>query len=243
MKYIRKGILIALVLVLLPGTSEESGNKELLFNDFVVSFYERIGDTDLDYDAFRIGLRGYMRLRAEGRLRKPSLLTIIDYSKSSNAERFFLFNVDEQVLLRKTLVAHGKNTGQEYARYFSNVPETKKSSMGFHITAESYYGMHGLSLRIDGLEPLFNGNVRKRDIVMHSAEYVSEEFIAENQRLGRSWGCPALPVENYVPVILRIKNGSCLFVYYPDEKYLSTSKYANEATPLELFPLKGVISS
>ena len=103
--------------------------------------------------------------------------------------------------------------------------------------------MHGLSLRIDGLEPRFNGNVRKRDIVMHSAEYVSEEFIAENHRLGRSWGCPALPVENYVPVILRIKNGSCLFVYYPDERYLSTSKYANESTPLELFPLKGVISS
>ena len=118
------------------------------------------------------------------------------YSKSSNSERFFLFDVDKQVMLHKSLVAHGKNSGQEYARYFSNIPETKKSSMGFHITAESYYGMHGLSMRMDGVEPRFNGNVRKRDIVMHSADYVSQKFIAEHNRLGRSWGCPTYSAQH-----------------------------------------------
>ena len=232
-----------MVMVILPGASirQESGDDVL--HDFTIAFYQRVGDVDLNYDAFKIGLRGYMRLREEGRLKKESLLTIIDYSKSSNKERFFLFDVDKQVMLHKCLVAHGKNTGQEYARYFSNVPETKKSSIGFHITAESYYGMHGLSMRMDGVEPRFNGNVRKRDIVMHSAHYVSQKFIAEHNRLGRSWGCPALPVDNYVPIILKIKDGSCLFVYYPDEKYLSSSKYASERNPLKSFPMKGLSRS
>jgi len=95
-------------------------------------------------------------------------------------------------------------------------------------------------MRMDGVEPRFNGNVRKRDIVVHSAAYVSHDFISKNNRLGRSWGCPALPVENYVPIILKIKNGSCFFVYYPDEKYLSTSKYARESTPLKSFPMRGL---
>ena len=243
MRYMRTAIVLLMVMVSLPGASIKRENKENIFHDFTISFYQRIGDANLDYDAFRIGLRGYMRLRNEGRLKKAALLTIIDYSKSSNSERFFLFDVDKQVMLHKSLVAHGKNSGQEYARYFSNIPETKKSSMGFHITAESYYGMHGLSMRMDGVEPRFNGNVRKRDIVMHSADYVSQKFIAEHNRLGRSWGCPALPVEHYVPIILKIKDGSCLFVYYPDEKYLSSSKYATERTPLKSFPMMGVISS
>jgi len=243
MRYLRIPVLVLMALVILPGAGIQRENIEKSFHDFTISFYQRIGDADLDYDAFRIGLLGYLRLRKEGRLKKAALLTIIDYSKSSNSERFFLFDVDQKVLLHKSLVAHGKNTGQEYARYFSNIPETRKSSMGFHITAETYYGMHGLSMRMDGVEPRFNGNVRKRDIVIHSADYVSEKFIAANNRLGRSWGCPALPAEHYLPVIQKIKDGSCLFVYYPDEEYLSSSKYATDRRPLKSFLVKGVTSS
>ena len=243
MKYLGIVIVVLMALVILPGAGIQRESIEKRVHDFTVSFYQQIGDADLDYNAFRIGLRGYMRLRKEGRLKKANLLTIIDYSKSSNSERFFLFDVDQKVLLHKSLVAHGKNTGQEYARCFSNVPETRKSSMGFHITAETYYGMHGLSMRMDGIEPRFNGNVRKRDIVMHSADYVSEKFIEEHNRLGRSWGCPALPVQHYVPVILKIKGGSCLFVYYPDEDYLSSSKYATEQKTLKSLPVNAVTSS
>ena len=232
-----------MLLVTLPGASSKHKNAEPIFRDFTTSFYDRIGDEDLDYDAFKIGLRGFMRLKSEGRLKKTSLLTIVDYSKSSNQKRFFLLDVDKQVMLYKSLVAHGKNTGEECAEHFSNVPETKKSSIGFHITAESYYGMHGLSMRMDGIEPRYNGNVRKRDIVVHSASYVSQDFISKNDRLGRSWGCPALPVDSYAPIILKIKNGSCFFVYYPDEKYLANSKYARESELLKSIPMNGMLKS
>jgi hypothetical protein len=147
-------------------------------------------------------------------------------SVSANRNRFFLIDVEHKKILHKSIVAHGRNSGEEYAKYFSNEVGSFKSSIGFYRTGETYHGKHGLSLRLDGLE-YTNNNARKRAIVVHAADYVSSVFIKNNGRLGRSLGCPSLPKENYNEVIHKIKEGSLLFIYYPEENYLKKSLLAN----------------
>jgi hypothetical protein len=112
-------------------------------------------------------------------------------------------------------VAHGRNSGEEYANSFSNSGDSFKSSLGFYATGEIYIGKHGNSLRLDGLEKGLNDNARSRGVVMHGADYVAENFIKNNQRLGRSLGCPALPIELTDEIINLIKNKSCLYIYHP----------------------------
>jgi hypothetical protein len=113
------------------------------------------------------------------------------------------------------LVAHGRNTGEEYANSFSNSPQSFKSSIGFYTTGEVYIGKHGVSLRLDGLEKGVNDNARSRGVVMHAADYVSTTFIKNNKRLGRSQGCPAVPINLSRAMIGTIKDKSCLFIYHP----------------------------
>jgi hypothetical protein len=129
--------------------------------------------------------------------------------------------------LFNTLVAHGRNTGEEFAKFFSNEPSSYKSSLGFYSTKNTYNGQHGLSLTLAGQEPGYNSNAESRAIVMHGADYVCNQFACTNGRLGRSLGCPAVSYELSMPIINTIKNGSCLFVYYPDSKYLASSKLLN----------------
>ncbi|MFT6749291.1 MAG: hypothetical protein ACJAQ1_001228, partial [Flavobacterium sp.] len=97
-------------------------------------------------------------------------------------------------------------------------------SLGFYVTGETYIGSHGLSLKLDGMEAGINDNARKRAIVIHGADYVSQSFIANNNRLGRSFGCPAIPVKQTKEIIQTIKNKSCLFIYHPSNEYLHKSK-------------------
>ena len=151
------------------------------------------------------------------------MLSVVDFSKSGKEKRFFVIDLKKREILYRSLVAHGKNSGSNYAHRFSNVPESNTSSLGFYITNETYWGKHGLSLRLDGKEKSINDNARKRDIVIHGADYVSEDFIRARGHLGRSFGCPALPIENTKAIIETIKNKSCLFIYYPDRNYLNSS--------------------
>ena len=151
------------------------------------------------------------------------IVTIIDFSKPSTEKRLFILDLEKQKVLYHTYVAHGKNTGQNMATKFSNNKGSNQSSLGLFRTAESYQGKHGYSLRLDGLEEGFNDNARSRAVVMHSASYVSEGFIQKHGRLGRSWGCPALPVELSKEIIDLIKEGSCLYIYADDSNYLENS--------------------
>src|SRR5690606_932140 len=98
-------------------------------------------------------------------------------------------------VLFNTLVAHGRNTGQATADKFSNLPNSNMSSLGFYLTDETYFGKHGLSLKLDGMDNGHNDKARERAIVMHGADYVSDSFVKQHGRLGRSLGCPALPQE------------------------------------------------
>lgn len=185
------------------------------------AYHKMLLDGKLRYEVFELALRGFYKLRNK---KSDSILTIIDYSLSSTRERLFVLDLEHEKVLYQTLVAHGKNSGGSYADSFSNVVDSRKSSLGYYKTAETYYGKHGYSLRLDGLEEGINDNARHRAIVMHGAWYVSDEFINQHGRLGRSWGCPALPVELNRDIINSIKEGTYLFIYADDKAYLSDSK-------------------
>jgi len=190
------------------------------------SVYVKSGlDDDLPFRAFEMAMKGLSRINT---ITNRQVITIIDYSKSSSAERFFVIDIVNNRLLYKTLVAHGRNSGETEARHFSNAPGSEESSLGFFITAETYNGKNGYSLSLDGLEPGINDNARARAIVIHGADYVSRSFIDKYGRIGRSWGCPALPDSLSKEIIDKISNGSCLFIYSDDPGYLKNSKILND---------------
>ncbi|MGL2986240.1 murein L,D-transpeptidase catalytic domain family protein [Flavobacterium sp. RSSA_27] len=172
------------------------------------------------FESFAAALKGYYNLTKQG-LVKKEMLTIIDFSLSSNTKRLWVIDMTSNTILFNSLVAHGRNTGEEFANRFSNKEASFQSSLGFYSTGEVYHGKHGLSLKLDGLEKGINSNARSRAIVMHAAAYVSEAFIKQHKRLGRSQGCPALPDELTLPIINTIKNQSVLFIYHPSLKTLN----------------------
>ena len=156
-----------------------------------------------------------------------NVLTVIDYTLPSTEPRFWVLQMPQGQVLFHELVAHGRNSGEGRAEHFSNRHNSKQSSLGLFRTAETYYGRHGYSLRLDGLEAGVNDNARERFIVIHGADYVSPEFAAAHGRLGRSWGCPALPRSRSRAIIDRIRDGNAVFAYYDDPSWLGTSRYLN----------------
>ena len=187
-----------------------------------------LSELGLSHEVFQLALKGHNKLEAEGRLNNPDVLTIVDFSQTSKNKRMYVIDINQQKLLFNTLVAHGRNTGGEYAQHFSNENGTHKSSLGFYVTKNNNMGsIVGFSLIIEGIEKGFNDNAVSRQIILHGANYATEDFINKNGRLGRSFGCPALPPELIKPVVDVIENGSCLFIYYPDSNYLSKSPVLN----------------
>lgn len=202
-------------------------NSSVTDEKFVKKLYCQINDPALNFEALQHALKGYNYLKNIKLLNNSFILTIIDYSKPSDTERFFVIDINSRKLLYKSLVAHGKNSGVYYASSFSNKQSSYKSSIGFFITGDTYIGKHGFSLRLNGLEKNINDNAGKRAIVIHSASYVTKEHIKKYGRLGRSHGCPALPTHNYKNIVDLIKDKTCLFIYYPDSKYLNNSEFIN----------------
>lgn len=187
-----------------------------------------LGDMGLSNDAFRFALRGFERMKKEGKLLNQTVLTIIDFSQSSTKKRMYVIDLYKKVLLFNTYVAHGKNTGDEFAQRFSNIPGTFQSSLGFYLTENMSIGSKvGLSLLLKGLEQGINDKAREREIIIHGADYATEVFIKKTGRLGRSYGCPSLPPDVIKPVAETIKDGSLLFIYSPDKNYLSKSTVLN----------------
>jgi hypothetical protein len=156
---------------------------------------------------------------------KKNILAVIDYSLPSTKKRLWIFDLKKEKLLFYELVAHGKGSGDNYAKKFSNREGTLASSLGLFEAAETYQGKHGYTLKLKGLEKGFNDNAEKRSIVIHGAWYVTEAFGKKHGRLGRSWGCPALDKQVAKQVIDTLKRGGLVFVYYPDKKWLSGSEF------------------
>lgn len=165
--------------------------------------------------AYKQALEGWIELREKNLLSNMSRLAIADFSLSANTKRLFLIDVESAQLLLQTYVAHGRNTGNEYAEKFSNTPGSFQSSPGFYLTGETYQGNHGYSLKLNGLQKGINDLALDRAIVIHGADYVSESFIKANGRLGRSLGCPAVPENQASQIIDEIKGGACFYIYSP----------------------------
>ncbi len=197
-------------------------NQALLLYDVL-----KLKSYGLTKAAFNYAFKGYQYLQQKKMLAQSSMLTICDFSQSSRRKRFFVIDINQQKVLINTYVAHGRRSGSEYARSFSNSPESHMSSLGFYKTETTYYGGHGLSLKIEGLERGFNDKADARNIVIHGSEYVGSSFIKNNPFTGRSFGCPAVPANQVNDVINTIKNGSCLFIYHPTKNYLTHSKILN----------------
>ncbi|MCY7309796.1 MAG: murein L,D-transpeptidase catalytic domain family protein [Chitinophagaceae bacterium] len=179
----------------------------------------------LSQQAFDFAKQGLQKLIEEGKLLNNSIISIIDFSQPSNQKRLFVLDLENYKVLFNTLVAHGRNTGREWATDFSNQNQSYKSSPGFYMTKETYEGKNGYSLKLEGLERGINDNAFERGIVIHGASYVCNEYVNSQGYIGRSQGCPALPVEINRPIINTIKNGTCLFVYHPS--YISRSSVLN----------------
>ena len=193
------------------------------------SIYDEMSleDSGLSRRAFECAWTGYYKLRKKGMLHRTGILSICDFSQSSSNQRLYVIDVRNRRLLYRTYVAHGINSGQEYANAFSNKMESCKSSLGFYVTSNTYYGFNGLSLRIQGMDKGFNDNAARRAIVIHGATYVSTRILKKYGVMGTTFGCPAIPDEMTTQIIPVVKGGTCFFIYYPAKKYLAQSQVLN----------------
>jgi len=176
----------------------------------------------LSRKVFEMALHGMEKLKKTKKI-QTDILSIADFSKSSTDKRLFVIDLENDELLFYTWVAHGRNSGIEWANSFSNKPRSKKSSLGFYVTGTPYQGSNGYSLKLIGLEKGFNSNAMQRAIVLHGADYVNTDYISSQGYIGRSQGCPAVTPEISEPLINTIKEGSCLFIYHPSSLYLKRS--------------------
>ena len=187
----------------------------------------RLQKYGLSEEAFDYAWKGYQYLLNKNKLSRSNYLTICDFSQSSKQKRLYIIDLANNKLVTNTYVAHGKNSGAEYATQFSNKPESLQSSLGFYLTSSTYIGAHGLSLKVLGVDPGFNDKALERSIVIHGAAYVDRARANSGIAMGRSWGCPAVPQNESTHIITTIKNGTCLFIYYPLKSYLLQSKILN----------------
>lgn len=207
---------------LLPETS----NLSLTLEEEITQLYDVFVENNPsvpNLKSFKNGMIGYYKL-ADKNLIDKQILTIIDFSLSSKKERMWVLDMSNNKILFNTVVSHGKNTGSEFATQFSNKKNSLQSSLGFFITGETYFGKNGLSLFIDGMEKQFNSNARERYVVIHGADYANPSAIKNLGRLGRSYGCPAVPRALTQEIIDVIKNKSVLYIHSEDKTYAENSK-------------------
>ena len=180
---------------------------------------------------FALAIEAASKAVARGDVANPRTLTIIDFSKPSTTERMWVYDLRGRTLLFEEMVSHGRGSGLATATKFSNVPESNRSSLGLFVTAESYVGKNGYSLRLDGLEAGINDRARERAIVIHGAPYVNPAAAKAQGYLGRSLGCPAVRPAVTRELIDTVKEGSLVFAYYPDEGWLRSSKFLRKSAP------------
>lgn len=232
--------IVSVLFLFLPCTSFLGGKS----SDSTPDFAERAASSDVEayaslyrsmqlegvvnWKAFRQAVAGYYKIDN----RKREVLTLIDFSRPSTAKRLFVFDMRERKVLFSSVVSHGKNSGDNYATSFSNECGSYKSSLGFYLTESTYQGKNGYSLILNGLEKGINDRARERAIVMHGAAYADPSVVSRGGRLGRSFGCPAVPQKLSRPIIDAIKGGSVMYIYAETPDYLAHSSVLKDADGL-----------
>jgi hypothetical protein len=203
--------------------------RELL-EKYIDNIYEsaHLQESGLSFNVFKKALTGFINLKSKEKIaQNSSVLTVVDYTKSSREKRMWIVDVLNKSMILNTWVAHGHGSGKEMAKRFSNKVDSHQSSLGFYLTDDVYYGDNGRSLRLNGLDEGFNSNARKRAIVVHAAAYVGPDMVELEGRMGRSFGCPAVPPDVADEVIDTIKEGTVMFINGNSMRY--HSKYLDES--------------
>lgn len=217
------------IVVLHDGINAKSGsNQALAFDNYVNQIYTNcnLQASGLALPVFQKSVIGYFNLANHKILNnQKNIVTIIDFTKESTFKRLWIIDLKNQKLLLNSLVAHGQGSGDNIPNQFSNIAESHQSSLGFYVTDEIYFGKHGLSLKLEGLDAGVNSLAKFRSIVVHGANYVSESFIKTHGRLGRSHGCPAVPEELNSQIIDLIKDKTMLYINGTNQ---SVSNYLDE---------------
>ena len=207
----------------------ETDNKPQKVTLDVKSVYDSLNiKGKIDYSIFQKAYLGYVQIPNKN----PGVLVIIDYSKPSNEERFYVLDLNKKKLVYSTRVAHSKNSGLEIPLEFSDDPNSYQSSLGFFLTLGEYNGAYGYSLRLKGLEENINANAESRAIVIHGGNIVDDEYIKKYGFAGRSLGCPVLPAALTKEIVNYIKHGRVLFIYGNDEEYIEESLYLSKLAPV-----------
>ena len=187
-------------------------------------YHEMALEGTIDYTVFERAIAGYNRMGSFDK----NILTVIDFTKPSTEKRLFVIDLKLKKILFISYVAHGRNSGEKYATSFSNREGSFKSSLGFYKTENTYYGKNWYSLVLDGLERGINDKAKERAIVMHGAAYADPSTIRSCGRLGRSLGCPALPLAVSKKIIDTIKGGTLLYIHGDDKTYASLSTFIKQ---------------
>lgn len=200
-----------------------------IFEKYVDELYQtaQLAQTGLGEDVFKKAVTGFINMKIANKIPQSSeVITVVDFNKPSSEKRMWIVDLFAKHLLINTWVAHGQGSGGDVASSFSNIDDSHQSSLGFYVADDVYYGKHGRSLHLDGMDEGFNDAARAREIVVHAADYVSANSIAQLGRLGRSWGCPAVSPDVSNQVIDAIKGKTVFFINGNDSNY--TSKYLDE---------------
>jgi hypothetical protein len=204
--------------------SSASATAEELFDQYITSIYDssKLSEASLDYDVFKKAMTGYYHLKGDFKVSEKPVISIVDFTKPSTQKRLWIVDLAKHKILFHSLVAHGRGSGGLMANQFSNTAESHQSSLGFYVTEDTYIGKHGMSLRLKGLDAGYNTNALARAIVVHGADYVSQSFVNQNGYLGRSHGCPAVPVELTNDIIKTIKGKTAMFLYSKPASFKSS---------------------
>ncbi|OYY99886.1 MAG: hypothetical protein B7Y37_12815 [Sphingobacteriia bacterium 28-36-52] len=219
-----------LLLLLILGLSTQAFNNKSFnpISSLVLKIEQLANKFSISKEAIQHAFNAYEKLKLSGQILNQQYLTIADFSKPSSEKRLFIIDINKMELVLQTLVAHGRNSGTLFAKNFSNTNESYQSSLGFYITGNIYRGKHGMSLQLSGIESGINDHAKQRAIVIHGADYVSNNLIKKQGYIGRSLGCPAVPQNEVKEIIQTIKGASLLYIYAPSNYYSKKSKLINE---------------
>lgn len=215
-----------------PIIETEAISPTLAFDTFLEELYtsSKLEEAGMNFDVFAKAATGFYNLKEQNKLSADkNILSIVDFGMSSSKKRLWIVDLDKKEILFNTYVAHGRGSGMDMATTFSNIENSYMSSLGFYVTQNTYTGKHGLSLKLDGQDANYNSRAKQRAIVLHGADYVSEAFVKQHGRLGRSHGCPAVSNELSPKIIQLIKDGTCLYIDAPSKEYQSAYLDTNTA--------------